>query len=95
LFGDPSIRASKRTFAVVLRIQRCVEQLCKLVQGGSHGGRVLLGGVVVMAAWEELEQENKGSKTPENAAVVAGVIGGGSLQLLGGVWVGCICCVGQ
>ena len=40
LSGDP---ASELAFAMVLRIQSGVEQLCKMVQGGSHGGQFSLG----------------------------------------------------
>jgi hypothetical protein len=45
---------AKLAFAVVLRIQSCVEQLCEMVQGRGHGGRVFLGSGVVMASSQKV-----------------------------------------
>lgn len=60
----------KLAFAVVLRIQSCVEQLRKMVQSGSHGGQLLLsfcGDAAVMATSKTGGNENK---TLEKAAMV-------------------------
>ncbi len=49
---------------MMLRVQRGVEQLGQVIQGGGHDGQVFPGGVVwwLMAGWKSLGEENK---TPE------------------------------